>query len=59
LMSEAAKMRSVVFLGLLFLMSGTAGVAVGHASAAAGWWLICVGLVLAVLGWRRLRDSSL
>ena len=56
-MSDAAKMRAVVFLGLLFLMSGIAGVAVGHASATAGWWLISVGLVLAILGWRRLGDS--
>jgi uncharacterized membrane protein HdeD (DUF308 family) len=57
-MSEAAKTRATVVLGLLFLMSGIAGVAVGHSAAPAGWWMICVGLVLAILGWRRLGDPG-
>lgn len=53
-MSAAAKMRLVVFIGALFVMSGVAGIAVGHAAALAGGWLVVVGLVLAVLGARRL-----
>lgn len=58
-MPEETKMSAVVFLGVLFLISGIAGVAVGHSAAFAGWWMICVGLVLAILGWRRLNDPGL
>ncbi len=55
--SESAKMKGVVLLfGLLNVLSGIAGVAVGSSSAPAGWWLIVVGLIFATLGWRRLRD---
>jgi hypothetical protein len=49
-------MKLVVVLGALFVMSGVGGVAVGHSAASAGWWLIVVGLTLAVLGWRRLAS---
>lgn len=56
-MSHHTKMVGVVVIGLLHLMSGTAGIAVGGTSAQAGWWLVVVGLMLTGLAWRDLRDS--
>ncbi len=51
-------MVGVLIIGLLHLMSGLAGIAVGGASAQAGWWLVVVGLVLAGLAWRDLHTSQ-
>ena len=55
-MSQPTQMKLVVFLGLLFVISGLGGVSVGNSAALAGWWLVAVGLTLAVLGWRRLAS---
>ncbi len=57
-MSHHTKMVGVVIIGLLHLMSGLAGIAVGGASAQAGWWLVVVGLVLSGLAWRELHASQ-
>jgi hypothetical protein len=57
-MSHHSKMVGVAIIGLLHLMSGLAGIAVGGASAQAGWWLVVVGLVLAGLAWRDLHESQ-
>lgn len=57
-MSEGTKMKLVVLLGALFVLSGLGGVVVGHSAALAGWWLIVVGLILAVLGWLRLANPG-
>ena len=57
-MSHHTKMVGVVIIGLLHLLSGIAGIAVGGASAQAGWWLVVVGLVLAGLAWRDLHTSE-
>jgi hypothetical protein len=35
----------------LMVMSGIAGVAVGGASAAAGWWLVAVGAMALLALW--------
>jgi len=56
-MSHRTKMFGVVVIGLLHLMSGIAGIAVGGASSQAGWWLVVVGLLLTVLAWRDLSGS--
>jgi hypothetical protein len=57
-MSEETKMKAVVLLGALFVLSGLGGVVVGQSSAAAGWWLIVVLLVLGLLGWHRLTNPG-
>ncbi len=44
-------------VGLAFLLSGIAGVAVGGPSAIAGWWLVVVGSVLVVLAARQIRTA--
>lgn len=56
-MGHDAKMNGVIVIGLLHLMSGIGGIAVGGTSAQAGWWLVVVGLLLAGLAWRELRES--
>lgn len=56
-MSHHSKMVGVVMIGLLHLVSGIAGIAVGGASAQVGWWLVIAGLVIAGLAWRGLRDD--
>ena len=56
-MSHHTKMVGVVVIGLLNLMSGIAGIAVGGTSAPAGWWLVVVGLLLTALARRDLRGS--
>ena len=54
-MSHHSKMLGVVAIGMLHLMSGIAGVAVGGVSAHAGWWLVVVGLLLTGFAWRDLN----
>jgi hypothetical protein len=51
------KSAFVVVVGLAFLLSGIAGVAVGGTSALAGWWLVVVGSVLVVLAAREIRTA--
>jgi len=50
-----AKMLGVTIIGVLFALSGVAGVAVGGVAAQTGVWLIVLGLPMMVLGWRRRR----
>lgn len=44
-------------IGVLQLVSGLAGIAVGGTAAAAGWWLVVVGLLLTIAAWRDLGIS--
>ena len=57
-MSHHSKMVGVVVIGLMHLVSGIAGIAVGGGSLQVGWWLVGVGLLLTVLAWRDLRGSQ-
>ena len=43
---------------LLMIVSGIAGLAVGGPSAAAGWWLIVVGGLLAIGLWLRRPERA-
>ena len=54
-MSHHARMLGIVVIGVLLLMSGITGVAVGGVSAQAGWWLVVVGLLLIGFAWRDLN----
>lgn len=49
-MDRGAAIATVV--GLLNLLSGFAGIAVGGSATATGWWLVIVGAVLLVAAWR-------
>ena len=51
--SERRRPRTAVILlsvmAGLFILSGIGGIAVGGASAQAGWWLVVVGLILVAI----------
>jgi uncharacterized membrane protein HdeD (DUF308 family) len=42
-------------LGLLFVLSGIAGVTLGGTSAQAGWWLVIIGIIMGLVGLAALR----
>lgn len=43
-------------IGLLVALSGAGGLVVGGVSAQAGWWLLVVGIVMALFGLVRSRS---
>jgi uncharacterized membrane protein HdeD (DUF308 family) len=45
-----AKESLLAMLGVLFVLSGIAGVTLGGTSAQAGWWLVVVGIIMGLLG---------
>jgi protein-S-isoprenylcysteine O-methyltransferase Ste14 len=53
--NHAAKEIALAIFGLLFVLSGIAGITSGGTSAQAGWWLIVVGTLMGVVGLAALR----
>ena len=53
-----AKETALVVFGLLFVLSGIGGVTLGGTSAQAGWWLLVVGIIMALVGLAALRRRS-
>lgn len=54
-MSRHTTLLCVAVIGLLHLVLGIAGIAVGGTNAQAGWFLVVIGLVLVTFAWRDLR----
>jgi uncharacterized membrane protein HdeD (DUF308 family) len=52
-----AREIALTIFGVLFVLSGIAGITLGGASAQAGWWLVVVGLVMTLVGLAALRRS--
>ncbi len=53
--NHAAKEIALAILGLLFVLSGIGGITLGGTSAQAGWWLVVVGIMMALVGLAALR----
>jgi uncharacterized membrane protein HdeD (DUF308 family) len=54
---DRAKEIALTIFGLLFVLSGVAGITLAGASAQAGWWLVVVGLIMTLVGLAALRRS--
>ena len=53
--NHAVKEIALAIFGLLIVLSGIGGIILGGASAQAGWWLVVVGLIMALVGLAALR----
>jgi hypothetical protein len=57
-MRTQSKMAFVIIIGVLHLVSGIAGIALGGVPMAVGWTLVIVGLMLVSLAWLALREDD-